>query len=349
MGSDKRSWLGAASIALASFLIMSLLGINNVQAQGNYYQDQQPGVVTVFEDCDFRGKGWSIPGGEYPNLERLNIGNDRISSVRVPKGMELVLYKNRKFRNSYVTIDRDVRCLNRDWNNEASSLKVEDRGYQGSDQYDNRQNQNNNSNKNVTSKNVSKVVFDNRVLQKVAPKQWKMANRRYGVIEYKEVSRDRNNVYLQNKFTAEKVRIDLFSNDVTFVNRNGQSQRFVINGLQAGLSELGNNEPRNNKPHNNRKHYIQGECFNYKAYTRGGRGGVKFQGRKGSDQFDTRPFSGRWCQSDNKFAMELTKLDPNTDVIIEIQGKKYTFLANEPHDLLLNDWYRKQFILPVAK
>ena len=326
--------------------------IQSVYAQSHYYSDSVQDVVTVYESCDYRGKGWSIPVGEYSNLERLNVGNDRISSVRVPQGLELTLYKDRKFRSSSVRIDRDVACLNREWNNNASSLIVETTEYARDNRSQPREittrdnartwNGQNRLNSNVTGKNVSRVVFDNRVLQQIAAKKWRMANGRYGVIDYNEVSRDRNTVYLKNQYSAERIRIDLFTKDVTFVGRNGVNQRYAIQGLQAGSAQFGNTKAR---PNTN----IVGRCFNYKAYTRGGRGGVKFQGRQGSDQFDTRSFSGKWCQDDNKFVMELTKLNPKTDVIIEIQGKKYTFLANEPHDVLLNDWYRKQFVLTVSK
>ena len=47
--------------------------------------------------------------------------------------------------------------------------------------------------------------------------------------------------------------------------------------------------------------------------------------------------------------MELNKTLPATEVIVEIQGKKYRFGKNEKADVLKNTWYRKKVNLLVGE
>ena len=92
---------------------------------------------------------------------------------------------------------------------------------------------------------------------------------------------------------------------------------------------------------------VQGSCFTYKAYARGGQAGIKFQGKDINQKFDDDAVSGRVCHS-GSLTMELNKMDPNVDVFVEIQGRTYKFAKGEKEDLLLNTWYRKMVKLKVT-
>ena len=241
--------------AIASFAIFA----GTVSAQSNYRgsNDSYADGVTIYEHCDFKGKSQTLRPGEYSSLRQTGFGNDSMSSIRVSRGFEAVIYQDDDYRGSYARIDRDISCFDRKWNDEASSISVRDLGYKQSQggrydrssnqtydrggngqrydgrDYDNRgrddyRRDNSRSSSNVTAKNVSQVIFDGASLQQVAKKRWSYDPRRGNSTQFEEVSRDRDSVYLKNKYTAETIRIDLFANDVTVVSRDGRRQRFNI-------------------------------------------------------------------------------------------------------------------------
>jgi hypothetical protein len=47
--------------------------------------------------------------------------------------------------------------------------------------------------------------------------------------------------------------------------------------------------------------------------------------------------------------MELSKTDPGTDVVVDINGRSYRFAPNEQADAYLNSWYRKKIRLQVGR
>ena len=368
---------------------LMLLGfVSGVQAQSSYQQNNRynsaDANVIVYKDCEFRGESRSIPVGDYINMGAFDFSNDSISSIRVPPGFEVTLYKDDRFRGDFSRVDRDIYCFDKSWNDQVSSLRVasqnsqndtrnsrnngnygnygtrdgardrEDRAdnrdfsnNRGSDYRQNNQRQNNrpgfdNGRSDVTANNVSQVVFANRVLQQTAPNKWQTADSRSGVTQYDEVSRDANGVNLQNNYTAEKVRIDFFTNEVMMVDRNGRRNSFPITSKQAAVAN--NNSGRPSVAGPNRR--IKGECFTYKAYTDGGEGGVRFHGHEGFERFSKNPKTGRICHSGG-LVMEINKTAPSTNVTIEIQGKQFQFARNEQEDVLLNTWYRKKVELSV--
>lgn len=358
--------------SLASTILMSSLVASSAIAQGNYRDDDQRNnnyasdYVTIYEHCDYRGDSRDVLVGDFRNMRSVNFKNDSVSSVKVPNGMDLVIYQDDDFRGRYARISRDISCLDRQWNDEVSSLKVsgyasgrgndrrnsrDDRGYDGRD-YDNRgrdgrrndgSNRNNN-NANVNAKNVSKVVFDGRVLQQTDINSWRMDSQRGGVSQFKELRRDRDSVYLQNDYTAEKVRIDLFANDVTLINRNGRQQRYNIQNKQAALGL----RPPARTPHTVDNPRIRQKCFDYRATSRGGDASVRFQTRKSLKRFNNKTVTGRVCHK-GSLLMQIGKRNPNTDVVIEIMGKSYRFGPNDQGSSFLNSWYRKDVTLSVGR
>lgn len=366
----------------------SLLGTMTIaQAQSsNQYNDRQDSrydQVTVYADCEFRGESRAISVGDYVNMGSFDFDNDNMSSIRVPQGLEVTIYKDDKFRGNYASISRDIFCFDDTWNDEVSSLRVSSinqnsarssgdsrshpyddqqrttRGDQRNSDYrqNNQGSQNNqsynqqagrNTQGSVNAKNVSQVSFANRVLQQIDKKKWQIVEPRRGVSQYKEVRRDSNSVRLQNEYTAERVRIDLFTNDVTLVDGNGRRSTYPITNKRAVLNSGANANNGKAVASNTPSRRIKGSCFDYKAYTRGGAGGIRFHGHDGFTQFRSKPHTGRICH-DGSLTMEISKTLPTSDVTIEIQGKKFRFAKNEKADAYKNTWYRKKITLTISK
>jgi hypothetical protein len=355
--------------SLASTLLMSSLVVSSAIAQGNYRGNDQRNnnsssdYITIYEHCDFRGDSRDVLVGDFRNMRSVNFRNDSVSSVKVPNGMDLVIYQDDDFRGGYARINQNISCFDRQWNDKVSSLKVsgyvsnrrndrgDDRGYDGRD-YDNRGRDNDrgdrsnrgNRNSNVNAKNVSKVVFDGKVLQQTDRTNWRMDSQRGGVSQFKEVRRDRDSVYLQNDYTAEKVRIDLFANDVTFINRSGRQQRYNIQNKKATLTS----RPPARTPHTVDNRRIRQECFDYRATSNGGEASVRFQTRESLKRFNNQTVTGRVCHN-GSLLMQIGKRNANTKVVIEILGRSFRFDRNEKETSYQNNWYRKDVTLSVGR
>jgi hypothetical protein len=81
--------------------------------------------VTLFVSCPFDGTSVSLGPGDY-DMNQIGLPNDSISSVRVPSGLQLVLYEHEHFAGASVVITDDASCLTeRGWNDRASSVRVQ--------------------------------------------------------------------------------------------------------------------------------------------------------------------------------------------------------------------------------
>jgi len=349
------------SKTLAATATLITLGLSNHAALAQIYNDYQENErslnssVVIYEDCGYRGASRVVPSGDYPNMSDLGFDNDSVSSIRVPSGHEVTIYEDDRLGGTYARINRDISCFDKQWNDEVSSIRVvgksrndgrySDHRYNDRDDesYRNRSSSRDRSGRNVTAKNVTRIVFEDRVLQQVNKRQWKIADARYGVSQYRETSRDSSSVYLQNDYTDERIRIDLFANDITFINGDGRTQRYPIQGKQSTLRPAPDTISKDNKE----SYRIDANgCFRYRAYTRGGEGGIRFHGKEGFHRFSKRGHKGRVCH-DGVLTMEVDKTDLKTDVIVEIQGRKIRFAPNEQPTTYKNNWYRKLVKLNV--
>ena len=334
----------------AALLFSLLLSSGNATAQ-HYekdYYDQKAGV-TLYEDCKFRGESRTLSAGEYHNMGTFDFDNDSLSSIRVPAGYEVTIYEDDKFRGNYARIDRDIICFDKKWNDEVSSIRItakhnyhpEPVYKQPKPVYKEPQPVHKKPHKaSVTAKNVSRVVFNNRVLEQIADDQWRIADPEFGVSQYRETRRDDSEVLLQNEYTDERIRIDLFTNEVTVVGNSRYAQRYPITQKSAQRSAA---VPPSYHPidqYQPRHQPVANGCFNYKAYTLGGAGGVRFEGNKGFNRFSDKPITGKACHK-GPLLMEINKRDVATTAVIEINGKQYTFEASEKETQYRNNWYRK--------
>ena len=83
------------------------------------------GGVVLFEHADFQGRRATFGPGAYDIGEiGRALGNDQLSSVRVPAGYRVVLFEHAGFQGRRVSVDRTTRFL-ANFNDEVSSIKVQ--------------------------------------------------------------------------------------------------------------------------------------------------------------------------------------------------------------------------------
>jgi hypothetical protein len=83
------------------------------------------GGVVLYEHGNFEGRNARFGPGRY-DIQALQrtIGNDQLSSVRVDRGYEVVLFEHAGFQGRRVSVDRTTRFL-ANFNDEVSSIKVQ--------------------------------------------------------------------------------------------------------------------------------------------------------------------------------------------------------------------------------
>jgi hypothetical protein len=79
--------------------------------------------VTIYSGCNLEGDKQVLREGSYRDRD-IKIGNDRISSIHVPSGWSVTVYKSNNFEGTSETYTRDIRCLPEKFNDAISSLRV---------------------------------------------------------------------------------------------------------------------------------------------------------------------------------------------------------------------------------
>ncbi|MDX1333853.1 MAG: hypothetical protein R3252_12555, partial [Robiginitalea sp.] len=102
-------------------------------------------MITLYVDCNYRGGSHQLRPGTY-TANQLGIGNDRLSAIRIPKGMKVTVYMDNNFRGASAIYTRDVSCLPPVYNDKVSSIRVESTHSGGnynsnSNRYNNNRNQ----------------------------------------------------------------------------------------------------------------------------------------------------------------------------------------------------------------
>jgi urease subunit beta len=80
--------------------------------------------VTIYDRANFEGNKKELDEGEY-NIFELGIGDNKLSSLTVPAGMKVTLYEYEDFRGRSKTFTGNASLKGDEFNNKASSLKVE--------------------------------------------------------------------------------------------------------------------------------------------------------------------------------------------------------------------------------
>ncbi len=319
------------------------------QAQSNGYFNQQNSVV-LYSECGFRGTARAVAVGDHSKIVNLRFPNDEVSSIRIPQGFEVTIYEDDKFRGAYARLNQDISCFDRSWDDTVSSLKVTANYVnQNGNQYPNQPGIGQGGQLGGPSNpaQLAAVSFSNSQLRRLNASTWNLGDRGQfnGGTNFNVINQDSTSVFLQSTISAERLRVDLAANRVTYYAANGLSQDYPILGKQAGPAMSGGGSRPGFEPNTN----IDGPCFVFTASSRGSNASVRFSGTDVFKRFTAgQPVTGRVCRAGTT-TMEIMKTSPNTEVTIEIQGKKFMFLKNEKEDQLRNNWYRKFVDLVVSR
>ncbi len=97
-------------------LVITLLCVNQLSAQN---QDK----VVIYQHAYYEGTKQELAIGKY-NIEKLTIGNDQLSSIRLPEIMKITLYEDAGFKGNSNTLTEDSEYVD-DFNDLTSSIIVE--------------------------------------------------------------------------------------------------------------------------------------------------------------------------------------------------------------------------------
>jgi hypothetical protein len=138
-----------------------LIEYDNTNDNGGYptQQPQQPPVypsygsgaqVIIFEDCGLRGNNVNLSPGRYDS-HAMGLRNDVISSIRIPSGYSITVFKEGGFRGESMTFYSNVYCLDGRMNDQISSIIVNGPG-------GNNYPPSNNNNQDISSQKV--IIYD---------------------------------------------------------------------------------------------------------------------------------------------------------------------------------------------
>lgn len=124
------------------------------------------GVATLYQDSNYGGYGFALPEGTFTlaQLRSYGIQNNDVSSLKVLPGYKVTLYDNDNFSGASVVYTSDVNFVGGDWNDKATSVRIEPNGVSGMGGFFKVQNRNSNKfldlDGNNTSDNTAIVQWD---------------------------------------------------------------------------------------------------------------------------------------------------------------------------------------------
>lgn len=89
-------------------------------AAGTYYWKN----VVIYMDSYFKGTSQTLAAGRY-DMKQLTIGNDKLSSLRIPPGWKVTLYLDANFAGKNKVLTADTPYVGDEFNDNVSSIVVE--------------------------------------------------------------------------------------------------------------------------------------------------------------------------------------------------------------------------------
>lgn len=129
-----------------SSIVVSKSSSYSYRHKDNAYHNssyENPDMVTVYRDSDFRGSSQWLSAG-YHNANSMGVGNNQISSIRIPNGWSVTVYVDSDYRGRSKTFTQNVSQLH-DFNDEISSIlitKLDNHSYSSSPKYKPRESNN---------------------------------------------------------------------------------------------------------------------------------------------------------------------------------------------------------------
>ena len=83
-------------------------------------------IVTAYNDCNYGGFSGGLTIGDYnlARLKSLGLQEDAISSLRVAKGFQAILFQDDNFGGASTIITADNSCFDTIWNDKVSSIRI---------------------------------------------------------------------------------------------------------------------------------------------------------------------------------------------------------------------------------
>lgn len=83
-------------------------------------------IVTAYNDCNYGGFSGGLTIGDYnlARLKSLGLQEDAISSLRVAKGFQAILFQDDNFGGASTIITADNSCFDTNWNDKVSSIRI---------------------------------------------------------------------------------------------------------------------------------------------------------------------------------------------------------------------------------
>lgn len=81
-------------------------------------------TVTLYDQCNYAGRHYDLPIGNYRTYQ-MGIGNDNLSSLKIPSNLKVTLYEHDNYSGRSVTYTSNISCLPADWDKQTSSMVVE--------------------------------------------------------------------------------------------------------------------------------------------------------------------------------------------------------------------------------
>ena len=105
---------------ISSMIISNRPVYNNNNNNNNNYSQ-----VVLYSDCSFAGTSQVFNSGSFNVYQLGAIGNDQLSSIKIPNGWTVTLYEEKNYRGRSKVYYSDISCLPGDWNDKVSSLRVQ--------------------------------------------------------------------------------------------------------------------------------------------------------------------------------------------------------------------------------
>lgn len=80
--------------------------------------------IALFDQCNYSGKAYYLTPGSYKGYA-MQVGNDKLSSMQIPNGMRVTIYEHDDFKGRSATYTDHISCLTDGWNDNVSSMVVE--------------------------------------------------------------------------------------------------------------------------------------------------------------------------------------------------------------------------------
>lgn len=80
--------------------------------------------ATLYPECNFEGSEFQVGVGKY-SVDQMGIGKNKLSSLRIPAGLKVILYSGDKFNGRNLELNKDNSCLiNVGFDNQTASIEV---------------------------------------------------------------------------------------------------------------------------------------------------------------------------------------------------------------------------------